>query len=103
LLVGQGNSYLRCPYNNMVICQDILVSAINDDTRAKTILDILSSPGLKKIPKESVEEVIVFPGEKGVNTSLHQLAGADVDYSRAYLPDSLYYSVVPGKGLISPA
>jgi hypothetical protein len=87
----------------MVIGQYILVGTINDDTRSKAVLNILLSAGLKKIPEESVKEIIIFPGEKGIYTSLHQLAGADVDNSRAYLPDSLYYSILPWKYLISPA
>jgi hypothetical protein len=87
----------------MVIGQDILVSAINDNTRAETVFNILSFAGFKKIPEKSVKEIITFPRGKGVNILFHQLTGANIDYSRAYLPDGLYYSILSGKGLISPA
>jgi hypothetical protein len=86
----------------MMIGQDIVVSAINNNTRAKAILNILSLAGLKKISEKFVKEIVTFPREKGVGTSLNELAGANVDYSRAYLPYSLYNSVLSGEGLTSP-
>jgi hypothetical protein len=87
----------------MVIGQYILVSTINDDTGAEAVLNILSSAWLKKVPEESVKEIIIFPGKKGVDAPLHQLTGADIDYGRAHLPYSPYYSVLPGKDLVCPA
>jgi len=87
----------------MVIGQDILVSAINDNAGAETIFNILSFAGFEKIPEEPVKEIVIFPREKGVEISLHQLAGANVDNSGAYFPDSSYYSILPGKDLVCPA
>ena len=87
----------------MMIGQDIVVSAINNNTRAKAFLNILSLAGLKKIPEKSVKEIIAFPREKGIDTSLNELAGANVDYSWAYLPYSLYNSILSGERLASPA
>lgn len=87
----------------MVIGQDILVSAINDNTGAETVFDISFFSGFKKIPEKSVKDIITFPGGKGVNILFHQLTGANIDYRRAYIPDGLYYSILSGKGLISPA
>ena len=56
---------------------------------------------LKKIPEKSVEEIVVFKGKKGTYTSLNELAGADIGYSGAYLPDGPYNGVLPGEGLFS--
>ena len=84
----------------MVIGQYILASAVNDDTGAEAVLNILFSAGLKEVPEKSIKEIIILPGEKGVNTSFHQFTGADIDYGRAHLPYSPYYSVLPGKDLV---
>jgi hypothetical protein len=87
----------------MMIGQDVFMGAVNNDTGAEAVLDILSLAGLKKIPEKSVKEVVVFPQVKRVTATLDQLTRANVHDSRAHFPHRSYDSILSGIDLVCPA